>query len=149
MTLEELNRLFQRDLDKLKLELELYQNEANLWKVQGEITNSAGNLTMHLLGNLKYFIGNDLGGIIYHRNREREFGAKGEPREGLRTEILEVKEILENTLLKIHPKRLEDMSLHVFFGQPMTIGFFLIHLYGHFNYHLGQINYHRRILDKV
>ncbi|TDQ19204.1 uncharacterized protein DUF1572 [Algoriphagus boseongensis] len=148
MTLEELNRLFQRDLDKLKQELELYSNEENLWKVEGEIANSAGNLAMHLIGNLKHFIGFDLGAVPYERNREREFGAKGEPRDGLIAEIDEVKKILENTLPKLHPKRLDDMSIHAFFGHSMTIGFFLIHLYGHFNYHLGQINYHRRLLDR-
>ena len=146
MNLEELNRLFQRDLDKLKQEIELYSDESDLWVVKDGISNSAGNLALHLVGNLKFFIGHDLGGVVYHRNREREFGAKGEPREGLITEVLEVKEILEKALLNLHPKRLDDMSLHAFFGHPMTIGFFLIHLYGHFNYHLGQINYHRRLV---
>jgi len=147
MNLEELNKLFQRDLDKLKLELELYSDEANLWIVEAGIANSAGNLAMHLIGNLKTFIGNDLGGFEYHRNREREFGAKGEPRSGLIQEVQELKGILEKTLLNLHPKRLDDMSLHAFFGYPMTIGYFLIHIYGHFNYHLGQINYHRRLID--
>ncbi|MBC6367829.1 DUF1572 family protein [Algoriphagus sp. AK58] len=147
MNLKELNFLFQRDLNKLKEELNAYQEERNLWSVDKNIANSAGNLTMHLVGNLKQYIGLDLGGFPYVRNREREFGAKGEPREGLLLELEEVKKIVEQSLLQLHPDRLGDMSLHSFFGYPMTIGFFLIHLYGHFNYHLGQINYHRRMLD--
>ena len=32
------------------------------------------------------------------------------------------------------------------FGQPMTTGYFLTHLATHLNYHLGQINYHRRLV---
>ncbi|OOG74838.1 DUF1572 family protein [Algoriphagus sp. A40] len=146
MNLKELNLLFQRDLEKLGQELAAYSEEENLWIVDKEIANSAGNLALHLFGNLRTFIGLDLGGIPYERNREREFGAKGEPRSALLEELEEVKKIVANTLLGLDPNRMGDRSFHAFFGHSMTIGFFLIHLYGHFNYHLGQINYHRRLL---
>ncbi len=33
------------------------------------------------------------------------------------------------------------------FNYEMTTEFFLVHLTTHLNYHLGQINYHRRLLD--
>ncbi|MFL0682966.1 MAG: DinB family protein [Algoriphagus aquaeductus] len=148
MNLKEINLLFQRDLSKLEEELRAYQNEAHLWMVGQGISNSAGNLALHLFGNLRHFIGLDLGGIAYERNREREFAHKEEPREALLQELSEVKGVVEQSLLNLHPDRLGDMSLHAFFGHPMTIGYFLIHLYGHFNYHLGQINYHRRLLDQ-
>lgn len=146
MNLKELNQLFQRDLDKLGQELMAYSDETKLWVIDRQIANSAGNLTLHLFGNLRHFIGLDLGGVAYVRNRDREFGAKGEPREALIAELDEVKKIVENALLNLEPNRLGDMSIHAFFGYPMSIGYFLIHLYGHFNYHLGQINYHRRLL---
>lgn len=147
MNQKELNLLFQRDLNKLEEELKSYKLETNLWIVEQGIANSGGNLAMHLIGNLRQFIGLDLGGFPYTRNRDREFGSKGEPREGLLLELEETKKIVEHTLLQLHPERLGDMSLHAFFGYPMTIGYFLMHLYGHFNYHLGQINYHRRMCD--
>lgn len=146
MNLKELNQLFQRDLEKLKQELEAYSDEANLWIVDKEISNSAGNLALHIFGNLRHFIGLDFGGIAYERNREREFGAKGEPKLGLLDELEEVKKIVAAALLNLDSSRLGDKSLHAFFGHPMSIGFFLMHLYGHLNYHLGQINYHRRLL---
>lgn len=146
MNLKELNQLFQRDLEKLKQELEAYTEEDKLWIVDKEIANSAGNLSLHLFGNLRHFIGLDFGGIPYQRNREREFGAKGEPKSALLDELEEVKKIVETVLLNLDPSRLGDKSLHVFFGHPMSIGFFLMHLYGHLNYHLGQVNYHRRLL---
>ncbi|AMQ57046.1 DUF1572 family protein [Algoriphagus sanaruensis] len=147
MKVKELNDLFQRDLKKLKQELTSYTSEDQLWLVPEGIVNSGGNLALHLLGNLRHFIGNDLGGFPYVRNREREFGAKGEPLEGLLLELEETQVIVEKSLLALHPDRLGDVSIHAFFGYPMTIGYFLIHLYGHFNYHLGQINYHRRMVN--
>lgn len=147
MKLEELNLLFQRDLTKLEQELLSYYKESSLWVIDHQIANSAGNLALHLFGNLRQFIGFDLGGFPYERNRDREFGAKGEPRDGLIQELQEVKKVVELSLLNFPEERLSDTSLHAFFGYPMSIGYFLIHLYGHFNYHLGQINYHRRMLD--
>jgi hypothetical protein len=146
MNLKELNQLFQRDLEKLGQELQAYTIEENLWIIDKEVSNSAGNLTLHIFGNLRHFIGLDFGGIAYQRNREREFEAKGEPIAGLLEELEEVKKIVSTSLLGLNPIRLGDKSLHTFFGHQMSIGFFLIHLYGHMNYHIGQVNYHRRLL---
>lgn len=146
MNLKELNQLFHRDLEKLGQELQAYTTEENLWIVDKEISNSAGNLTLHIFGNLMHFIGLDFGGIAYERNREREFGAKGIPISELIMELEEVKKVVSTSLLGLNPNRMGDKSLHSFFGHQMSIGFFLIHLYGHLNYHLGQVNYHRRLL---
>lgn len=146
MNTKELNQLFQRDLEKLGTELAAYPDESKLWIIDKEIANSAGNLALHLMGNIRTFIGLDLGGIAYERNRDREFSAKGISREALLNELEEVKNTVSISLLGLNPNRLGDMSIHSFFGYQMSIGFFLIHLYGHFNYHLGQINYHRRLL---
>lgn len=146
MNLKELNQLFQRDLEKLGQELEAYRDEANIWAIDKEITNSAGNLTLHLFGNLRHFLGLEFGGIAYQRNRTHEFEAKGESRTKMLEELKEVKRIVETALLNLDSSRLGDKSQHDFFGHSMSIGFFLTHLYGHLNYHLGQINYHRRLL---
>ncbi len=147
MNTKELNLLFQRDLTKLQEELQAYRNEENLWIVDGQITNSGGNLALHLIGNLRQFIAADLGGFGYERNRDQEFGATGKSRTALLEELDVVKEQVEKSLVTLDPNKLGDLSIHSFFGYQMTIGYFLIHLYGHFNYHLGQINYHRRVLD--
>jgi uncharacterized damage-inducible protein DinB len=147
MNTKELNLLFQRDLTKLQEELQAYRNEENLWIVDGQIANSGGNLALHLIGNLRQFIAADLGGFGYERNRDQEFGATGKSRTALLEELDLVKEQVEKSLVTLDPNKLGDLSIHSFFGYQMTIGYFLIHLYGHFNYHLGQINYHRRLLD--
>ena len=52
MLIEVLNSIFERDLVKLKLEIELYQDENSIWAVDKRISNSAGNLCLHLVGNL-------------------------------------------------------------------------------------------------
>jgi hypothetical protein len=146
MTTSDLNKLFQRDLEKLGWELSAYSDETKIWVIDKEIANSAGNLALHLFGNLQTYIGLDLGRIPYERDREREFAAKGVSREALLSELEVVKRSVSSSLLGIDPARLGDLSKHTFFGYDMTVGYFLIHLYGHFSYHLGQINYHRRLL---
>lgn len=144
---EILKKLFERDLKKLTEEINLYKDEENLWKVDRGISNSAGNLCLHLIGNLNHFIGATLGNSGYIRNRELEFLYKDVPKtvllqsiqETLQTVISTLNDVLENDLTKEYPI--------VVFAEPSSIGFVLTHLATHLNYHLGQINYHRRLLD--
>ena len=55
MVTDALSNLFERDLKRLKTEIELYKAEENLWLVQEGLSNSAGNLCLHLIGNLNHF----------------------------------------------------------------------------------------------
>jgi len=148
MNTKDLNQLIQRDLSKLIEELKAYSDERNLWCNDQGINNSAGNLTLHLIGNVKQFFGLDLVGIAFERDRDSEFVPSLLTRDHLLQELEELKKILEQALVPMDPNKLGDQSIHSFLGHSMTVGYFLIHLYGHFNYHLGQINYHRRLLDK-
>ncbi len=147
MIQDNLSQLFERDLEKLKQEITAYTNEADLWIIQDGISNSAGNLSLHLVGNLKHFVGKMLGNIPYERQRDKEFSDKNIPLSVLINSIDEtiaaVKKALENLsgdeIKKIFPSNV--------FGYEMTTEYFLLHLLAHLNYHLGQINYHRRLLD--
>ena len=146
-----LNDLFTRDLNKLKSEIEQYTDEANLWLVDGEIPNSGGNLTLHLVGNLKHFVGTVLGGSGYVRERDLEFSTKGMPRVELLQMIDETIADVAAGLDKVTPEQLAAEYPIVVFAdrtEPMTTEWFLMHLATHLGYHLGQINYHRRLLDK-
>jgi uncharacterized damage-inducible protein DinB len=146
MITENLIKLFSRDLTKLKEEINAYTEEEKLWMVKDGISNSGGNLCLHLCGNLQHFIGAILGESGYIRNREAEFKLKNIAREKLINEIDATLAIVIDTLEQISKKELEkDYPLHVF-GEPITTEFFLLHLAGHLNYHLGQINYHRRLM---
>lgn len=139
--------LFTRDLTKLKEELKSYSNEANIWKIETGISNSAGNLTLHLIGNLNHFIGATLGKTGYVRYRDLEFSKKDIPRAELISDLDKTIEMLKAVLGNLSNEELDREHEFMKDKQDST-GHFLIHLFGHLSYHLGQINYHRRLLDK-
>ncbi len=148
--IDTLKDLFTRDLNKLKTEIESYHDEANLWLVAGELPNSGGNLALHLVGNLKHFIGALLGDSGYVRERDLEFSTKGTSRAELLTMIDETIADVASGLDKVTPEQLAaEYPIAVFADrtEPMTTEWFLVHLATHLGYHLGQINYHRRLID--
>ncbi len=147
MILEALTTLFERDLDKLRAEIEAYQDEANLWRTEAGIANSAGNLCLHLVGNLNAFIGAVLGGTGYIRDREAEFARKGVPRESLLGMIDQTRALIAPALSRVSATQLEATYPIKVFQQETSTGYMLMHLATHLAYHLGQVNYHRRLLD--
>ncbi|MFK7952031.1 MAG: DinB family protein [Ekhidna sp.] len=142
----ELSKLFKRDLAKLEYEITEYSKEDGLWIVKGDISNSAGNLTLHLCGNLQHFIGAVLGKSDYERNRPFEFEGKVTLSE-LQEEIKQTTIVVTKYLDSVNEKEWENEFPLQPFAYPMSISEFIFHLYGHLNYHLGQINYHRRLLN--
>tara|TARA_B100000989_G_scaffold275632_1_gene235323 strand:+ start:3869 stop:4312 length:444 start_codon:yes stop_codon:yes gene_type:complete len=147
MLTETLKLLFERDLKKLNYEIEAYKTEKNIWQIEKNINNSAGNLCLHIIGNLNWFIGAQLGGTGYIRRRELEFSSTNIPRDNLLSEIDKTKSVLDNTLNKITASQLELEYPILVFNKKTTTDYFLIHLTTHLAYHLGQINYHRRLID--
>lgn len=147
--IETLQSFFKRDLNKLKDEIEKYTYETVIWKVDKEIANSAGNLCLHLVGNLNTFIGKELGGTNYIRNRELEFSLRDIPRAELIKKIGETIVVVENALSKLTENDLKEKYPVIVFEKEMSTEYFLIHLATHLAYHLGQINYHRRLLDNL
>jgi hypothetical protein len=145
--LQTLASLFERDLKKLEEEIKQYEQESLLWKTDGGIKNSGGNLCLHLCGNLQYYVGTRLGGTGYERNRPLEFSAKNINRSQLIEEIKRTKQAVLTTLEKMNDNDLHEIYPEEVLGYPMTTVFFLIHLSGHLSYHLGQINYHRRLIS--
>ncbi|WP_029277379.1 DinB family protein [Pedobacter borealis] len=147
MLTETLKTLFNRDLNKLKSEISSYKNGANLWIIDKEIANSAGNLCLHLIGNLNTYIGATLGGSNYIRNRELEFSLKDIPKQQLINMIEATLTVVNETLDKITEEQLNSEYPTLVFQKKTSTEFFLVHLTTHLAYHLGQINYHRRLLD--
>lgn len=147
MLTDTLIKLFKRDLNKLIAEVESYSNEQNLWLVKKGVSNSAGNLCLHIVGNLKTFIGAEFGNTGYIRQRDLEFSLKDVSRADIITQVNETIVVVENALNTITQEDLKkDYSRRVF-EDTMTTEYFLVHLTTHLSYHLGQINYHRRLLD--
>jgi hypothetical protein len=141
-------RIMGRDLDRLRDEVEAYASDADLWRVRGEIKNSAGTLALHLAGNLDHFVGAVLGHSGYVRDREAEFGDRDVPRDEILHRVASCRSAVVGTL-----NGLSDAALQLPYpGQlppPLagsTTHLFLVHLAGHLTWHLGQINYHRRLL---
>jgi uncharacterized damage-inducible protein DinB len=142
---EELREIFIRELDKLEEEIKAYPDESGLWIIKGEIKNSAGNLCLHITGNLQHFIGAVLGKTGYVRNRDAEFADKNIPRSRLIELIQTSKKVINETLNQLTDENLMGNYPLQVLGKEMTTRFFLTHLTTHLTYHLGQINYHRRL----
>jgi hypothetical protein len=139
--------LFERDLKKLISELEAYRDEENIWKVSENISNSTGTLVLHLVGNLNHFIGAVMGNTGYIRNREAEFSLKNVPKQEMLDQIVNTIKVIESIIAEFPESRYPENYPFEVFGYPMTYEYFMMHLQGHLNYHLGQVNYHRRLLD--
>ncbi|WP_338644897.1 DUF1572 family protein [Flavobacterium sp. KS-LB2] len=147
MPIESLKILFNRDLNQLKTEIELYQNESDIWTIQKGISNSAGNLCLHLVGNLNTYIGAQFGNTGYIRNRPLEFSLKNIPKTELLSKIEATIMIVDNSLTNISEEDLKMEFPLLVFKEKTSTEFMLIHLTTHLAYHLGQINYHRRLLE--
>lgn len=148
MLQDTLIKLFVRDLSKLKTELKAYSVEKNMWLLEDTINNTAGNLCLHIMGNLHAFVGAELGSTGYVRQRELEFSLKNVPRVELVQQLDATITMIKDTLAKITQEDLQkEYPLIIFKNTPMSTEFFLVHLTTHLAYHLGQINYHRRLLD--
>lgn len=142
--------LFDNGLNKLKEELLAYNDENAMWIIEKDIKNSAGHLAQHLVGNLKTFVGKYMGQIPYTRERDREFNERQFDRATLLRLIDETRETISKTLTNKDASFLESTfpAEAVMIKEDQTNGFMLAHLYAHLNYHLGQINYHRRLLHQ-
>ncbi|GAB3583256.1 DinB family protein [Hymenobacter daeguensis] len=147
MLLAVLRSLFDRDLRKLHQEIEAYQNEAAIWRVEKSIPNPAGNLCLHLVGNLNTYIGAVLGHSGYVRHRELEFSQRDVPRAELLASIEATRQVVAATLARLPDEQLGQEYPVLVLETPLSTGHFLTHLATHLAYHLGQVNYHRRLLD--
>lgn len=147
MLTKSLSPLFERELNAVKKELSLYQKEENIWKVAGQVNNSAGNLALHICGNLQHFFGAVLSKTNYVRNREEEFSRKNIPIDELFDELDKTIDVVKETLSSLHESDLQKLfPARVTVGE-VTTEFFILHLALHLSYHLGQVTYHRRLLD--
>jgi hypothetical protein len=147
MLTDTLRTIFTRDLQKLKSEIELYQDEKNIWLTDKKIANSGGNLCLHLIGNLNTYIGKEIGKTGYVRNRELEFSQKDVSRKEMVNKIDDTIAVVQDALGKIKEDELAMEYPLLVFDKKTSTEYFLVHLAAHLSYHLGQINYHRRLLD--
>ena len=146
MNTKALITLFQRDLKRLEDELQAYTSEKDLWLLPEGINNTAGNLALHLIGNLNHFIGATLGNTDYVRDREAEFGDKNVPRSKILGDLTATIAMIKTVFEELDEGVMDEEYPAEPLGRKVITGDFMLHLYGHLNYHLGQVNYHRRLL---
>jgi uncharacterized damage-inducible protein DinB len=149
MLIETLKQIFDRDLQTLKQEIASYSNENNIWLVKKNISNSAGNLCLHLVGNLNTYIGAEIGKTNYIRNRDIEFSTKNVSKAELIERIENTRVVVKNSLDKLTEIELNNEYPILVFEKKTSTEYLLVHLTTHLAYHLGQINYHRRSLDNT
>lgn len=141
-----LSLLFDLNLKKLISEIELYKNEDDIWRIEKNISNSAGNLVLHIIGNLNTYIGKKIAKNNYVRNRELEFSTKNIPRKDLIESITEIRQVINKSLKTLTHKDLKREYPLLVLSEMTTTEYLLVHLATHLSYHLGQINYHRRFI---
>jgi hypothetical protein len=146
MTNSTLAGFYERDLHKLIEEINLFNNEADLWRTQGSVKNSSGNLVLHLIGGLNYHIGTNMGHTGYVRDRDQEFSRKGVERKVLVEQLETLISMIGKTVNALTPDDLEAGYPMVFDGEKRSNSYMLVQLLAHLNYHLGQVNYLRRII---
>jgi Protein of unknown function (DUF1572) len=133
-----------RELDGFTRELALFPDDASAWKTVPGITNSAGNLALHLAGNLQHFIGAVLGRTGYVRNRELEFGRTSGSRAEIYAELAAAIAVVRTVLPSISDDVLDQEFPETVMGSTFRTGTFLVHLVAHAGFHLGQAGYLRR-----
>jgi len=138
---------YERDLRKLAEEINLFKHEEHLWQTSGSITNSAGNLALHIIGGVNHLVGATLAHTGYMRSRNQEFAIKHVPRHVILAQLQDVTLLVPQTINNLTEDQLQA-EYPIFFDKPGTsTAYVLLQLALHLNYHLGQVNYLRRVLE--
>jgi len=142
-----LANFYESDIRKLIEEVNMFKNEEDLWRTTGSVKNSGGNLVLHIIGGLNHFFGATLAHTGYVRNRDLEFSKKGEPRKELVAQLDALIPMIRKTLESLDQEKMEAEFPVMFDDAMNSNSYVLTRLLAHLDYHLGQINYLRRILE--
>jgi hypothetical protein len=145
MVSTELAQLYARDLRRLRQQIAAFPDTESLWRTAPGVTNAAGTLALHLEGNLREYIGRQLGRIEYVRDRPLEFSARGMDQRAMGERIAAVAAVIPGVIQGLSEEVLASAYPADILDTPLTTRQCLMHLNGHLNYHLGQIDYLRRV----
>lgn len=139
-----LANFYERDIRKLIEEVNLFKNEEDLWRTQGDVKNSAGNLVLHIIGGTSYLIGTQLAQTGYVRHRDQEFIQKGVGRKELVSQLEALIPVITEAL---NTRQMEEEYPILFDDMKVPNEYVFVRLLAHLDYHLGQVNYLRRMLE--
>jgi uncharacterized protein DUF1572 len=145
INLSEIAESYYRDLSRLQQEIDSFPDDAALWRVLPGVQNSAGNLVLHLEGNLREYIGRALGGIPFQRVREAEFTRTGMSQHELHAILDDLRKMVPSVIGNLRADSLGETQALQLSGKQVSTFQYLLLLYGHLSYHMGQIDYLRRI----
>jgi hypothetical protein len=146
MLLDELRTFLLRDIAGIERELELYPDDKSVWVNVTGLPNSAGNLILHVSGSLQHFFGATLGNTGYLRNREAEFAKRDVPRTELRKELAGARHGVLSAFENLTEIRLEQPFPARITDTELSTRLTILQLITHVSYHLGQLDYHRRMV---
>jgi uncharacterized damage-inducible protein DinB len=135
-----------RELRALRRSVEAYPDDASIWAHPKGIPNPGGTLALHIAGNLQHFIGALLGNTGYQRDRDAEFSSRGVPRAAILSEIAAAERAVEHGLDALTESALAEPYPQQIAGRTVRTFDFVAHLVAHTAYHLGQLDYHRRVV---
>ena len=138
--------IISRELRTIERELNAYETDDQMWALPAGLPNSGGTLALHAAGNLRHFIGTVLGGGSYVRDRDAEFARRDVPRRELIEELQEAEKAVRETLTSIDPATLAEPYPTPVANRRVNTGEFLTHLATHLAYHVGQLDFHRRVV---
>jgi Protein of unknown function (DUF664) len=146
MLTDDLTTTLSRDLRALAREIAAYPDDAAVWREVPGLPNAAGVLARHLAGNIRHYVGTALGGGSFVRDRADEFAGRGATRAHIIAEVEAARADVERVLPALTDAVLDaDLPVPVG-GHAVGARRFLLHLGAHLAYHLGQIDYHRRVV---
>jgi uncharacterized damage-inducible protein DinB len=143
---DKVRHLMARELEAFAREVELFPDDDALWRTIPGVANSAGNLALHVCGNLKHFVGAVLGGTGYVRDREGEFATRSGRREDVARQVRDTAGVVSSALSRLTPQVLQAPYPESHDGVQLRCDTFLLHLCTHLAFHLGQAGYLRRVL---
>lgn len=147
MMREAFRRVYLRDLETAAREVEAYASDESLWARIPGLANSGGTLARHLAGNMRHFIGHLLGGSGYVRDREAEFSGTSMPRAAVAAELRSAAAEVDAAIDRFPPDQLAAPFPVTIANVQLTTERAMMHFVAHLAYHLGQIDYHRRMQD--
>lgn len=138
--------LITRELRAVRREIEAYPDDDSVWRAVPGIPNTAGTLALHVAGNIRHFIGAIVGGDGYVRDRDAEFARRDVPRaellSGLDAAIAAVRSAMTSADDALFRRPYPELIAK----RTVSGADFMVHLVAHLAYHLGQIDYHRRLV---
>jgi uncharacterized damage-inducible protein DinB len=115
-------------------------SEEEIWWRPNSASNSAGNLVLHLCGNVRQWIISGLGGVEDRRERDREFSERGPiPRQVLVTQLRRTVRDACRVLAQLSDDSLSrKYKIQGYHVTGLDAAFTVA---DHFGYHTGQIIY--------